>query len=397
MRSKLLIVVLFLAAVGGVLWFAQQQRSGPRPAGSATGAVTSASQGKATDVVVTFVYGTEKREWVEAAAQSFRSEHPNVELQLVGMGSLESANALLEGKIQPTVWSPADQLVLNLAASDWETKSGSALFGTGEDAASALVITPLVFVAWEDRAEVLAKAGGGTLGWKVLDDAVTSPKGWPAVGGKSEWGFVKLGHTDPTRSNSGLQALVSMTYDYFHKTSGLTVADVLDPKYQAWVRELERGTTHTEHSSGTFMTDMIRFGPSKYDVAVVYENLAASQLENAQGRWGNLQVYYPSVTLWSDHPAGVLAAPWVTESQRKAARLWLKHLRSRPVQEQALRFGFRPGDPSVPVKSQDPSNPFNKLAAYGLKVDIPSAAQPPEPAVVRNLLSMWSRVVQKGQ
>ena len=65
------------------------------------------------------------------------------------------------------------------------------------------------------------------------------------------------------------------------------------------------------------------------------------------------------------------------------------------VQEQALRFGFRPGDPAVAVKTSDPSNPFNKLAGYGLRVDIPPAAQPPEPAVVRNLLSMWSRVVQK--
>jgi hypothetical protein len=110
---------------------------------------------------------------------------------------------VLEGKVQPTAWSPADQLVLNLAASDWETKTGHALFGAGEDAPAALVITPLVFVAVEDRAAVLAKAGGGTIGWKMLDQAVTSAKGWPAVGGKAEWGFVKLGHTDPTRSNSG--------------------------------------------------------------------------------------------------------------------------------------------------------------------------------------------------
>jgi hypothetical protein len=46
-------------------------------------------------------------------------------------------------------------------------------------------------------------------------------------------------------------------------------------------------------------------------------------------------------------------------------------------------------------RTQDGSNPFNRLAAYGLRVDIPPAAQPPEPAVVRNLLSVWTRVVQK--
>jgi hypothetical protein len=60
------------------------------------------------------------------------------------------------------------------------------------------------------------------------------------------------------------------------------------------------------------MVDMIRFGPSKYDIAVVYENLVIEQIANAQGRWGNLCVYHPKVTLWSDHPAGILQADWVT-------------------------------------------------------------------------------------
>lgn len=51
-----------------------------------------------------------------------------------------------------------------------------------------------------------------------------------------------------------------------------------------WMKELEGGVARFEESTGTFMTDMIRFGPSKYDVSVVYESLAIAQMENAQGR-----------------------------------------------------------------------------------------------------------------
>ncbi len=47
----------------------------------------------------------------------------------------------------------------------------------------------------------------------------------------------------------------------------------------------------------------------------------------------------------------------LTAAEKTAARAWLAHLRSRPVQERALTLGFRPGDTSVPVKTLDPRTP----------------------------------------
>jgi hypothetical protein len=384
MKGKFFIVVLFAAAVGAILFYNQRGKGGG-PGGGASKAGTE----------ITVLYSTEKKDWLESATASFQKAHPEISVQLAGKGSLEAAQDLVDGKLKPTLWSPADSLVMNLAAADWHTKNGTSLVAAegSSDAAQPLVLTPLVFVIWEDRAEALLKASGGKLSWKTLHDAVSSNRGWPAVGGKAEWGFVKLGHTDPTRSNSGLCALLLMSLEYYKKTSGLTVADLLDPKYQEWVKEIEKGVGQFETSTGTFMTDMIRFGPSKFDVAVVYENLAASQLENAQGRWGNLKLYYPATTIWSDHPMALLQGDWVTDAQKAAARVYLTHLRSRAVQEQALEYGFRPADTQVPVKTADPHNPFVRLAPYGLQVDIPTAAAAPEPAVVRNLITMWSRVV----
>jgi ABC-type sulfate transport system substrate-binding protein len=139
---------------------------------------------------------------------------------------------------------------------------------------------------------------------------------------------------------------------------------------------------------------MIRFGPSKYDIAVVYESLAVSQLENAQGRWGSLHIYYPPVTIWSDHPVVMLDAPWVTAAQKTAAAELIAFLRSTPVQTTALRFGFRPAETSVAVKTTEGSSPFTRSARYGLSLELPPAAQPPDGAVIRNMLMMWSRVVK---
>ena len=174
----------------------------------------------------------------------------------------------------------------------------------------------------------------------------------------------------------------------------LEVGDLLKPEYQAFVKDIEKGVTKFEPSTGTFMTDMVRFGPSKYDIAAVYEGVAISQIENAQGRWGNMKVYYPSTTIWSDHPAALLQGDWVTEAQKAAARTWIAYLESRPIQEKALALGFRPASPDVPIQSSDPNNPFVRYASYGVQAEIPPVATPPDGTVVRNLLTMWSRVVK---
>ncbi|MBZ4421783.1 extracellular solute-binding protein [Myxococcus sp. RHSTA-1-4] len=394
MKPKALIIIGFLAAVIGVLYLSSHRNGGTGEGGGASRGGPRATPAEVTEI--SFLYSTEKRDWVESAAAAFQRENPAIKVHLVGRGSLEAAQAILDGREKPTVWSPADSAVLRMLESDWATEpSRGPLFVTdGEGAPQPLVITPLVFVVWEDRAEVLQKANEGrSVSWKAIHKAVASDQGWSSIGGKPEWGLVKLGHTDPTRSNSGLQALLLATLEYYDKRSGLTVGDLLDPKYQAWVTQLEKGVTRFETSTGTFMTDMVRFGPSRYDIAVVYENLAISQIANAQGRWGNLKVYYPALTLWSDHPAAVLQGPWVTPKQKEAALEWLRYLRSRPVQERALAFGFRPADPSVPLKTQDAANPFTRLASHGIQVDVPPAAEVPEGPVVRNLLTLWSRVV----
>jgi hypothetical protein len=401
MKAKIVIVMIFALVAGVILWRAKLPPSSEAPKPNEVAADSAGVKpAQATPPVVpqaateiSFVYSTEKKEWIDAALVEFGKVHPEIKVALIGKGSLDAAQAILDGKDKPVLFSPADSLVLNLLDADWQTKQRTELVAKGEDAPQPLVITPLVFAIWEDRAEALLKAAHGHVSWKSIEKAVSSNRGWPAIGGKSDWGFVKLGHTDPTKSNSGMQALLLMTFEHYGKTSGLTVGDLLKPDYQAFVASIEKGVSKFEASTGTFMTDMIRFGPSKYDIAVVYENLVISQIENAQGRWGNLRVYYPETTLWSDHPVALLQGDWVTDAQKRAAREFVAFLRSRGMQERALAYGFRPADPSVPIRTADAQNPYTRLAQYGVKVDIPPVATPPDGPVIRNLLTMWSRVV----
>lgn len=395
MNAKTFIIAVFVLALGVLIFITLRSKDegGPALAASASAAASSAPSPAVAATEISMLYSSEKKGWIEAVTAAFQKDHPEIKVTLRSTGSIDGAQAIVDGKEKPTIFSPADGMVENLLAADWQAKNHADIVPpSGEDGPQPLVISPLVFVAWEDRAAVLEKASGGTISWKAIHKAVTSNEGWPAIKGQSSWGFVKLGHTDPTRSNSGLQALLLMTLEYYGKPT-VEVGDLLKPKYQDFIKEIEKGVPKFETSTGVFMTDMVRFGPSKYDIAVVYENLAIEQIDNAQGRWGSLKVYYPGTTLWSDHPASLLNADWVTDPQKKAARVFIGYLRGKASQEQALAFGFRPADPAVPVKTADAKNPFTRLAQHGVRVDIPPVAQAPDGAVARNLMMMWSRVV----
>jgi ABC-type molybdate transport system substrate-binding protein len=395
MKSKVVIIAAFVLAAIAIVIFAKGGGGGEKKNDAKTPQTnTDKPPPKETGAEIQVVYSTEKKDWIEAVTAEFAKANPSIKVTLVGKGSLDAAQAIFDDQLKPTVWSPADGMAMNLLASDWQTKNHANIIATaGDDAPQPLLLTPLVFVAWEDRATPLLKASGGSISWKAIHKAVTSPQGWLAIGGQGRWGFVKLGHTDPTKSNSGLEALYLMSLEYFGKNK-LAIEDLLDAKYQDFIRGVEKGVTKFENSTGTFMTDMVRFGPSKYDIAVVYESLAISQVDQAAGRWGKLHVYYPSTTIWSDHPVALLDAPWVTAEQKQAARKYIAFLRSKPSQQRALEYGFRPADTSVPIVTNDAQNPFTRLAAQGITVDVPPAADAPDGPVVRNLMMMWTRVVQ---
>ncbi|MEP7124036.1 MAG: substrate-binding domain-containing protein, partial [Byssovorax sp.] len=193
MKTKIIIIVSFLVAVGVILFLTMKPdgKDGPMAAASASAAAAGSGAGlpPTAQTEISMLYSSEKKDFIEAAATSFQKDHPEIKVTLNPKGSIAAAQAIVDGKEKPTVFSPADTLVQNLLAADWQTKNRTDLFATsGDDAPQPLVITPLVFVAWEDRAEVLLKAASGAMTWKSIHKAVTSNEGWPAIKGKSEWG-----------------------------------------------------------------------------------------------------------------------------------------------------------------------------------------------------------------
>jgi ABC-type Fe3+ transport system substrate-binding protein len=355
---------------------------------------------KPKPVVVSVLYSTEKAEWLAEAAQRFEATRPRVdghpiELELKKMGSREIYLAVLDGDEQPGLISPASRLQISLLENLSTAKYGAPVVRrTDLDTCRPVLLSPVVLVAWKERADVLWGTGPGADLWPQLHDAVVHPQGWSEYG-HPEWGYVKFSHTNPLKSNSGFQTILLMSYGYLGKTSGLTSADILsNAEYQQWFSDFEGSISNFGDSTGTYMREIIAYGPSLYDMVMVYEATMIEQAENAVGRYGELVVFYPPATSMSDHPFCVLQAEWVTPDKAQAAQQFLDFLTTREMQELALlEHGFRPVDTSIPL--DQPGSPFQVYAANGLRLDLPPEVEVPRGDVLQTMLDFWARNVEE--
>ncbi|MCB0194047.1 MAG: extracellular solute-binding protein [Anaerolineae bacterium] len=342
-------------------------------------------------ITLSILYSTEKEAWLDAVSDGFEGSINGrpIELEFEAMGSREIYLSVLDGSRQPDVISPASALQISILHDQSTAEEGIPIVSlTGAEDCRSVVSTPLVLVAWQERAEALGWLEEPDADmWEQLRDTMVDPQGWSKYN-HPEWSHLKFGQTDPNKSNSGLMALLLITYDYFNKTAGLASADIVSPDYGAWFSELGQFTTIGD-STGTFMQEIVAFGPSKYDIVAVYEATAIEQIENAAGRYGELRVYYPPSTVLSDHPFCALHGDWVTDDKAAAARQFVDYLLSQPVQAKALELGFRPADQSIALDG--PNSPFSRYAANGIKTDLPPEVEVPAGEVLNTLINFWNR------
>jgi Ca-activated chloride channel family protein len=343
---------------------------------SACGGVGGLGGGDTVEVSV--VYGSEKRAWLEAMIEEFNAqgvetpEGTRIEVTATPMGSNDSLNQILAGTIQPTVWSPASGILLPVANERWAAANG----GTLVDEAPPLVLSPVVIAIWEPMARALGYPDK-QLGWADIAELAASGQTW-ADYGFPEWGAFQFGHTHPEYSNSGITSILATAYAATGKTRDLSLADVQAQSTSDFIRDVESGVIHYGESTGFFAEQMFTRGPAYLSAAVLYENLVVESYNRE--RYPNLAtpvvaIYPREGTFWSDHPYAVLNAPWVSDEQRAGAIAFRDFLLSRPQQERALEFGFRPADPNVPVgepitasNGVDPAQPQTLLEVPSVPV-----------------------------
>ncbi|HEX3479849.1 MAG TPA: VWA domain-containing protein [Kofleriaceae bacterium] len=353
-----------------------------RPGSSSAG---NPSTGPSADQVeLSLLYGSEKKTWLDEQVKAFNASQTRtaggkrIRVTARPIGSGEATAAILGGTQQPVVYSPASGAYVTLLNQAWQSRDGHTrpIAPAGEP----LVLSPIVIAMWKPMAQVLGWPGK-PIGWADILAVSRDPAGWGKYD-HPEWGAMKLGHTHPEYSNSGLLSALAIAYAGARTTRGLTAAAL--PAVEPFMAGVEDAIVHYGTSTGFFGDKMIERGPSYLSAAVLYENLVIESY--ARQRSLDLVAIYPQEgTFWSDHPYCVLDAPWVTAEQRDAAGVFLAFLKARPQQERAMALGFRPVDPAIKIGA-----PID--AAHGVDPQQPQTLlEVPDGPTLEALLAAWRR------
>jgi Ca-activated chloride channel family protein len=300
----------------------------------------------------------------------------------------------VEGE-RPVIWSPA--------ASSWGAILNQLLADRGEDPmapgdARPFMLTPLVIAMPEPMAEALGYPDE-PLGWADILELARDPEGWGAYG-HPEWGPFRLGKTNPNFSTSGLSALIAQYYAATGKVRGLTNEDLGRAEVIDFAVGVESAVVHYGDTTLTFLNNLARNdarGTSlTYASAVAIEEVSLINYNrgNPDGvlepgetleepRIPLVGIYPEEGTLFSDNPFIILDAEWVSEEQREAARVFEAFVQRPENQERVLEFGFRPGNPEVPL-----GPPLT--ADLGVDVNQPQTTlEIPAPPVMLQVLERW--------
>jgi Ca-activated chloride channel homolog len=339
---------------------------------------------------LTFTYGSEKQDWVNAATAQFNAADrrtatgKRIQVDAIPMGSGELVREVLDGKRKPDLVSPASGVFVELANDEYQERVGKDLIGPTRN----LVLSPVVIAMWKPMAEALGWPAK-ELGWGDIITLADDPKGWASYG-HPEWGRFKLGHTHPYHSNSGILSLLAEVYAATGKTRGLRVADVQAPATVRFVSAVERSIVHYGRSTGFFGRKLTAHGPKFLSAAVLYESIVIASHAPGQHINPPLVAIYPKEgTFWSDHPVGIVQREWVTPERAEAAKKYIDFLLARPQQEQALSYGFRPADVEVPLGEA--------FAGKGVDIKQPrTTLKVPSAKVLRAVLGLWKEAKKKA-
>ncbi len=105
--------------------------------------------------VVTMVHSEDLQGWLNVAATQFARLCPHIQVKLTAREDMKTMQGLLSGELQPNIWAPADELMLQYYEQLRSTESvrqAPALLGGRHE----LAVSPIVLLIWEDRLRVLS-------------------------------------------------------------------------------------------------------------------------------------------------------------------------------------------------------------------------------------------------
>jgi Ca-activated chloride channel homolog len=364
-------------------------------------------------VTLNMVYDDTEEIWMKEVVSDFNNQNERLCNALVTVNAIPISSGvvlkgILNGSLQPDIWSPAWSAWISLLNAQWNVKLGNSATATPDPANNlvstvpgdtpSLLSSPMVIAMWQSQASALGWPRY-SLGWSDIANLVSDPKGWASYK-HPEWGKFHFGNSNPQYASDGLEALISMNYavpcnqnitptpSSPCKRTGLTLDDVNTSGVKNLVTSIEDSGLYYG-SSTSFLTDQMFSHGLTYLNAIAVEESLVVQTYDKQ-KYPNLPdkligIYPSEGTVVSDYPFAILQGQWVSSMKRQAAQTFRDFLLSLTEQTKALQDGFRPGiggELEAPIDSDhgvDPTQP-SRGTLFAI----------PDPSVVQAIQTNWA-------
>jgi Ca-activated chloride channel family protein len=331
--AALVAVLVFTGVTVGYVWMSR-----------------SSCRGQATPLSI--VASPDQYDVVRSQAEKWQKTEPSVDgrcarITVSKQASHTVASALSStwdesrGQVaRPDVWMP-DSSAWILAAS---SRPDAAPLVSG--ARTSVASSPVVMAVPRPMAELLGWPNR-QVGWFDLVGAHFKNQTW-AHFQRPEWGPIKIGMDDPTRSTAGLLGLIPLS-----DSNGDNRVELDDAK---GLLVFSRAVAERATDSNVYF-DKLR--KAQNQIAALRTVSAFPALErdvvsyNAEHRAVQLVPIYPAEgTTFADYPYTVLNAPWVDSFRKNVAAQFLKFLRTRSAERSYGDVGFRTPSRSVQYARQ---------------------------------------------
>lgn len=241
----------------------------------------------------------------------------------------------------PALWIPASGTAIDRLAGA----------GVVDGSPKPLASSPVVVVAPEDLAAALTASGTG---WQNLPALQSGKDSLDGIGLRG-WGGLKLALPAGPDSAAALDAVAAATANA--GTGPLDETQAASPQVVAAVGALANGSKAIDAAPAT-TADAVELlaGRSDPASAPVHAVPATEQQLYAAGDDARgLVAYAPAgATPVLDHPATILATPWVDETRGRAAAQFVDFMRQPESVQQFVDAGFRVGDRTPAATDRTP-------------------------------------------
>jgi hypothetical protein len=236
--------------------------------------------------------------WADASVNAFNASQPTlnghrIQFRVVPIDDL----SIWQGQ---NVWSAKNHQDAWLAASrasvDYARTNGLNLVNVTD----SLARTPMLWGGYTSRTDLLTTAGTLPLDWSLVQGAADkmTRSNWAALGGDSNWGFLKLGFGQANAKVSGLAALFTAAASLSQQPD-LTQTSLSAQTFRSWLSPIVKSKP-SFFVSGDAVSAMTS-GPSTIEMGMFPE---AQWLLNIKGMINQeeVRVNYPAYQFMLDFP-----------------------------------------------------------------------------------------------